>query len=49
MQMKHAALLNSTLETYLLDEELEFETLELEETEQVEQRTQYPSGFFSSL
>ncbi len=49
MKMKQAALLNSTLETYLLDEDFEFEALELEETEQVEQRTQYPSGFFSGL
>lgn len=47
--MQHTTLLNSALETYLLDEDLDFEVLELEETEQVEQRTQYPSGFFSGL
>lgn len=47
--MKSVALLKSTFETYLLDEELELETVEQEQEQQVEQRTNYPNGFFSSL
>ena len=42
-------LLKSMLETYLLDEEMDFEAVEHHETQQVEERTSYPSGFFSSL
>ncbi|WP_168214725.1 MULTISPECIES: hypothetical protein [unclassified Lysinibacillus] len=43
------SILKSTMATYLLDEEVEFEMLEQLETQEVEQRTQYPEGFFSSL
>ena len=47
--MKMTTLLKSTLETYLLDEEMDFEVVEQHEAQQVEERTNYPSGFFSSL
>ena len=49
MTMTTESLLKSTFETYLLDEEMELETVEQEQKEQVEERTKYPSGFFSSL
>ena len=42
-------ILNSTMATYILDEEAEFEVEEQSETYEVEPRTQYPEGFFSSL
>ena len=44
-----STILNSTMATYLLDEEAEFEVEEQSKTYEVEQRTQYPKGFFSSL
>jgi hypothetical protein len=44
-----STILNSTMSTYLLDEEAVFEVEEQSETVEVEQRTQYPKGFFSSL
>lgn len=43
------SILKSTMETYLFDDEVELETVEQWETQEVEQRTQYPQGFFSSL
>lgn len=43
------SILKSMMATYLLDEEVEFEVVEQLEAEEVEQRTQYPEGFFSSL
>ncbi len=42
-------ILKSTMATYLFDDEVELETMEQSETQEVEQRTQYPEGFFSSL
>lgn len=42
-------ILKSTLATYLLDEEVEFDTVDQAEQPTVEQRNQYPEGFFSSL
>lgn len=47
--MRMTALLKSMLETYLLDEEMEFEAVEQQEVVESEERTQYPNGFFSGL
>lgn len=47
--MMTTSLLKSTFETYLLDEEYEFEAMEQDTTEQLEEPTHYPKGFFSSL
>ena len=44
-----STILNSTMATYLLDEDAVFEVEEQSETVEVEQRTTYPKGFFSSL
>lgn len=44
-----STLLKSTFETYLFDEEVEFELAEQQEVMESEERTQYPQGFFSSL
>lgn len=44
-----ATILNSTMATYLLDEEAVFDVEERSEPMEVEHRTQYPEGFFSSL
>lgn len=44
-----STLLKSTFETYLFDEEVEFELVEQQEVTESEERTQYPQGFFSSL
>ena len=44
-----STILKSTFETYLLDEELEFEGAEQQEMSESEERTNYPNGFFSSL
>ncbi|EKB45016.1 hypothetical protein B857_02138 [Solibacillus isronensis B3W22] len=44
-----STLLKSTFETYLFDEEVEFELSEQQEVTESEERTQYPQGFFSSL
>ena len=44
-----STILNSTLATYLFDEETEFEIEEQVEIYEVETRSQYPKGFFSSL
>lgn len=44
-----STILNSTMATYLLDEEAEFELEEQFEIYEVEPRTQYPKGFFSGL
>lgn len=43
------SILKSMLETYLLDEEMDFESVEQQEVSENEERTQYPIGFFSSL
>lgn len=45
--MTTTSLLQSTLETYLLDEEMELDVNE--QAQEQEERTQYPSGFFSGL
>ena len=42
-------ILKSMLETYLFDEEMDFESTEQQEVSENEERTQYPNGFFSSL
>lgn len=42
-------ILKSTFETYLFDEEMEFEVAEQQEASENEERTYFPSGFFSSL
>lgn len=42
-------ILKSMLETYIFDEELDFELAEQQEVSENEERTQYPIGFFSSL
>ena len=42
-------ILKSMLETYLFDDEMDFETVEQQEVLENEERTQYPNGFFSSL
>lgn len=44
-----STLLKSTFETYLFDEEVEFDLAEQKEVAESEERTQYPKGFFSSL
>lgn len=44
-----STLLKSTFETYLFDEEVEFELAEQQEVTESEERIQYPQGFFSSL
>ncbi|MEK5078989.1 hypothetical protein MKX73_08640 [Solibacillus sp. FSL W7-1436] len=44
-----STLLKSMFETYLFDEEAEFELAEQHELTESEERTQYPQGFFSSL
>lgn len=44
-----STLLKSTFETYLFDEEVEFDLAEQQEVAESEERTQYPKGFFSSL
>lgn len=42
-------ILKSTFETYLFDEEMEYEVAEQQEVSESEERTQYPNGFFSGL
>lgn len=42
-------ILKSTFETYLFDEEMEFDVAEQQEVSESEERTHYPTGFFSSL
>ncbi|MGN7477057.1 hypothetical protein ACTHOQ_04305 [Solibacillus silvestris] len=42
-------ILKSMFETYLFDEEMEYEAGEQQEAAEKEEYTQYPNGFFTSL